>query len=79
MTVKFEEDISDGWKRLIVAIAILTLMAIVSLQAIVVGIEYNFLPTVTTGAFLFTLTLYWSWKVFRWWKAGEVVFKERDG
>jgi len=43
-------------------VATLAITTIVSLHALIVGIDANFLPTILAGAMLFTLTLYWLWK-----------------
>ncbi|MHA1583141.1 MAG: hypothetical protein ACTSYM_11700 [Candidatus Baldrarchaeia archaeon] len=48
--------------KVVTIVATLAITTIVSLHAIIAGIDANFPPTIAAGAMLFTLTLYWLWK-----------------
>jgi len=52
-------------QKVVIAIITLSVSVIVSLQAITVGICFNFFPTIVAGIMLFTLTFYWLWKLYR--------------
>ena len=48
--------------KVVTIVATLAITTIVSLHAIIAGIDANFPPTIAAGAMLFALTLYWLWK-----------------
>ncbi|RLI82107.1 hypothetical protein DRP04_04715 [Archaeoglobales archaeon] len=54
--------------KVVAIVATLVVTTIISLHAVMVGLDTNFPPTVAAGAMLLALTLYWLWRTVDSWE-----------